>query len=121
MRKNNNNDNIKTIDTGDRKGVIDLSFFDKVSNELSYSVEVCEATRDMVDDAAHDAVTNAHLEHVDFSVCDADNFTEGLLLKDNKIRDIIMEGEDDEFYYILIISAHYLDEDEDDEYYDDED
>ena len=27
MRKNNNNDNIKTIDTGDRKGVIDLSFF----------------------------------------------------------------------------------------------
>lgn len=75
MRKNNNNDNIKTIDTGDRKGVIDLSFFDKVSNELSYSVEVCEATRDMVDDAAHDAVTNAHLEHVDFSVCDADNFT----------------------------------------------
>jgi len=48
MRKNNNNDNIKTIDTGDRKGVIDLSFFDKVSNELSYSVEVCEATRDML-------------------------------------------------------------------------
>lgn len=115
MRKNNNNDNIKTIDTGDRKGVIDLSFFDKVSNELSYSVEVCEATRDMVDDAAHDAVTNAHLEHVDFSVCDADNFTEGLLLKDNKIRDIIMEGEDDKFYYILIISAHYFDEDDDDD------
>ena len=63
MRKNNNNDNIKTIDTGDRKGVIDLSFFDKVSNELSYSVEVCEATRDMAVSYTHLDVYKRQFQH----------------------------------------------------------
>ena len=115
MKKKNDNDNIETIDVEKKEGVIDLSFFDKVRDELSYSIEICDATREMVEDAAEDAVVNAHLEHIDFTICDTDNFTDGLIQKDNRMRDIIMEGEDGDFFYVLIISAHYPEEEEEDD------
>lgn len=120
MKKNtHDNDNIEVIDIDTnvnadaRKGFIDLRFFDKLSKDLTRSAEICTETCDIVKEAVYDAVEKAHLENIDFSLCDMSHFTEGLLQNDNRIRGILMEGEDDNYIYMLVINTDYGDEEDD--------
>lgn len=122
MKKNEptNNDNIEVIDVDTninadtrKKGFIDLRFFDKLSKDLTHSAEICTETCEIVREAVYDAVEKAHLNGIDFSLCDMSHFTEGLLQNDNRIRGILMEGEDDKYIYMLVINTDYDDEDDD--------
>ena len=71
MSKKNNNDNIETINLAPRKGVIDLSFFDALTDTLKFKTEICETTRDFVKDALEDSVSMSDIGHVDLSMQDA--------------------------------------------------
>lgn len=121
MSKKNDNDNIETINLTPRKGVIDLSFFDDLTDQLKFKTEICETTRDFVKDALEDAVSRSDIGHVDLSMQDASEFEDGLESDDNRLNGVVYSGEDDKYTYFVSVMMGYDDEmgeDEEEDYSD---
>lgn len=121
MSKKNNNDNIETINLAPRKGVVDLSFFDDLTDQLKFKTEICETTRDFVKDALEDAVSRSDIGHVDLSMQDASEFEDGLESDDNRLNGVVYSGEDDKYTYFVSVMMGYDDEmgeDEEEDYSD---
>ena len=110
MSKKNDNDNIETINLTPRKGVIDLSFFDDLTDQLKFKTEICETTRDFVKDALEDAVSRSDIGHVDLSMQDASEFEDGLESDDNRLNGVVYSGEDDKYTYFVSVMMGYDDE-----------
>ena len=68
------------------KELVDLSFFDDLTDQLKFKTEICETTRDFVKDALEDAVSRSDIGHVDLSMQDASEFEDGLESDDNRLN-----------------------------------
>ena len=71
-----------------RKGVVDLSFFDDLTDQLKFKTEICETTRDFVKDALEDAVSRSDIGHVDLSMQDEANLKTDMESDDNRLNGV---------------------------------
>ena len=94
-------------------GGLDLSFFDDVENFFSTYTRLCQETKDMVKDAAESAIASAGLEHINFSVHNADAFKDSIINDELRLRGVTLSGKDESFTYILAVMSRYEDETED--------
>lgn len=127
-----NENNIETIDMTEMQkgrndnnkkdnGGLNLSFFDDMENTFNTYRKFCQETRDMVKDAAENAIARAGLGHIAFSVYNADAFKDSIVNNELRLRGVTLSGRDETYTYILAIVSRYEDEAEDIFDLDDED
>ena len=119
-----NENNIETIDMTEMQkgrnsnnekdnGGLNLSFFDDMENTFNTYRKFCQETRDMVKDAAKNAIAKAGLGHITFSVHNADAFKDSIVNNKLRLRGVTLSGRDETYTYILAIVSRYEDEAED--------
>lgn len=127
-----NENNIETIDMTEMQkgrnsnnekdnGGLNLSFFDDMENTFNTYRKFCQETRDMVKEAAKNAIAKAGLGHITFSVHNADAFKDSIVNNKLRLRGVTLSGRDETYTYILAIVSRYEDEAEDIFDLDDED
>lgn len=102
-------------------GGLDLSFFNDMENVFNTYTKFCQETRDMVKDAADNAISRSGLEHINFSVHNADAFKNSIVNNELRLRGVTLSGKDETYTYVLAIMSRYEDETEDIFDLDDED
>lgn len=127
-----NENNIETIDMTEMQkgrnsnnekdnGGLNLSFFDDMENTFNTYRKFYQETRDMVKEAAKNAIAKAGLGHITFSVHNADAFKDSIVNNKLRLRGVTLSGRDETYTYILAIVSRYEDEAEDIFDLDDED
>lgn len=104
--------NIYTINTKKNTGSLDLSFFTKLIDGFKYQLELCTETYNIIEDGLSNAIKNANLEYIDFSLSDNSDFVNGMMSHDSFLHGISVVGYDENYKYVISVNMIYEEEDD---------